>query len=104
MRVRLNQLMGRMVLDARGTVLGRIKAPLVDMETWLIDAVRVTCTRQTAAELGLAWSWLPWKRPTCDIPTGVVQAAGDAIILRISLGELHDALPIAVEEAVPALH
>jgi sporulation protein YlmC with PRC-barrel domain len=91
MHIRLNKLPGRTVLDTTGVVLGRIKEPLVDMETWLIDTVRVRPTRQVAGELGLTWSW--FNRPTMDIPTGIVQAASDTIILRVSLGELHDAMP-----------
>lgn len=101
MYTQLDKLSGRMVLDAAGSLLGRIKSPLVDMETWVVDTLRVTATRAVANELGLAWSW--WRRPTFDVKTGLVQAAGDAIILRVSLGELRDAAPSFIEEA-PALH
>ena len=104
MHVQLSDLPRRMVLDATGSVLGRIKIPLVDMETWLIDALRVRPTRHVAGELGLAWSW--WNRPSIDIPTGLVHAAGDAIILRVSLGELRDATPAVAGEdaATVAVH
>ena len=101
MYVPFDRLSGRTVLDATGTILGRIKAPLLDMETWLVDTLRVSPTRAIAGELGLLWSW--WRRPTVDIKTGLVQAAGDAIILRVSLGELRDAAPASLE-AIPALH
>jgi sporulation protein YlmC with PRC-barrel domain len=101
MYVPFDKLSGRTVLDATGTILGRIKAPLVDMENWLVDTLRVTPTRAVAGELGLLWSW--WRRPTVDIKTGLVQAAGDAIILRVSLGEMRDAAP-SMLEAAPALH
>ena len=96
MHIRLSKLPGRMVLDANGAVLGRIEAPLLDMETWLIDALRVRPTRQVAGVLGLTWSW--FNRPTMDVPTGIVQAASETIILRVSLGELHDAMPPTVED------
>ncbi len=89
MYVRLDSIRRREVVDATGNILGRVRQPLVDMETWLIDALRVTPTRQTAGELGLRWSW--WRRPPIDIPTGQVQAAGDAILLRISLADLREA-------------
>jgi|SRR5579863_7443531 len=101
MNVPLDKLSGRTVLDATGTILGRVKAPLVDMETWLVDNLRLTPRRSVAGELGLPWSW--WKRPTVDIKTGLVQAAGDAIILRVSLGELRDVPPSALE-APPSIH
>ena len=105
MHVRLGDLSGRLVLDATGSILGRTKAPLVDLETWLIDALRVTLSRQAAADLEVTWSWLWWKRPTIDVPTGVVQAAGDAILLRVSVGELHDSMPEAIQdERMPSIH
>jgi len=98
MHVQLNDLPGRMVLDATGALLGRIKVPLVDMETWLVDALRVRPSRHVAGELGLHWTW--WKRPSIDIPTGLIHAAGEAILLRVSLAELRDATPaVAGEEA-----
>ncbi|HVR02808.1 MAG TPA: hypothetical protein VMT47_11800 [Polyangia bacterium] len=103
MHVQLGDLPGRMVLDAAGVVLGRIKVPLVDMETWLVDALRVRPSRRVAGELGLKWLW--WKRSTIDIPTGLIHAAGEAILLRVSLGELHDATPeVAGEAASVSIH
>lgn len=55
MHVQLGDLPGRMVLDATGAVLGHIKLPLVDMETWLVDALRVRPSRRVANALGLHW-------------------------------------------------
>lgn len=93
MHIQLSELRGRMVLDATGDVLGRIKAPLVETESWLVDTLRVKLSRRVAGELGLAWSW--WKPATMDIQTGLIHAAGDAIILRVSLAELREAMPVA---------
>jgi sporulation protein YlmC with PRC-barrel domain len=106
MHARLDQLSGRLVLDATGSILGHITAPLVDMETWSIDALRVSLSRHAAAELELEWQWWAiWKRPAIDIPSGVVQAAGEAILLRVSLGELREAAPQMIgEPASPAIH
>jgi hypothetical protein len=89
-----------MVLDAKGDVLGRIKTPLVDQETWLVDVLRVTPTRHVAAELALPWSWT--NRPTVDVATGLVQAFGDAIILRVSLAEMREATPTSIDEPAGA--
>jgi sporulation protein YlmC with PRC-barrel domain len=103
MHLRLRDLPGRTVLDANGAVVGDIQAPIVDTETWLVDTLRLAVRRRAADELGLRWSW--WRRPTIDVPTGLVHAASDAIILRVSLGELRETPPesIAIEHAA-AVH
>ena len=106
MHLELDDLPNRPVLDATGAVVGDVTKPLVDTETWLVDTLRVRIRRDAAGELELPWSFL--NRPTIDIPTGLIHAAGDAIILRVSLGELRDAPPLrAVEtqhQAVAAAH
>jgi sporulation protein YlmC with PRC-barrel domain len=102
--IKLDELPGLTVLDANGRVIGRVKAALVDVETWLIDTMRVTLARHAAAEMDMVWSF--WRRrPTIDIPTGLIHAAGDAIILRVSLGELREATPHTVNEpGLEAVH
>jgi hypothetical protein len=96
------------VLDTKGAILGRVHAPLVDLETWMVDTLRVTPTRAVSGELGLPWSW--WRRPTFDVKTALVHAAGDAIILRVSLADLREAAPSPLEEApspfeeAPSIH
>ena len=101
MHVRLDELRGRKVFDANGREIGRVRAALVDMETWLIDTLRVRLDRRAAADLDMAWSF--WRRPTFDLPTGLIQAAGDAIILRVSLAELREAPPQPIVE-LAAVH
>jgi sporulation protein YlmC with PRC-barrel domain len=103
MYVPLDSLRGRTVLDAKGTILGYVRTPLVDLETWAVDTLRVWPTKAIANEFGLPWSWAPWKRPTYDVKTGLVHAASDAIILRVTLAELREAQPSPFEE-VPAVH
>jgi len=101
MHIRLDELPGRAVLDANGRVIGRVKAALVDVETWLIDTLRIRISRLAAREMDMPWSL--WRRPTMDVPTGLIHAASDAIILRVSLGELRDAPPPEVREPAAAL-
>jgi sporulation protein YlmC with PRC-barrel domain len=97
MHLKLSELKGRPVLDANGRVIGKIKAPLVELETWLVDALRVTLRRAVARDMAIAWSF--WRRATMDIPTGQIHAAGDAIILRIAVAELREATPEALPDA-----
>jgi len=103
MHMKLADLPGRPVLDANGAVLGDIKAPLVDSETWLVDTLRVTIRKRAAREMAMTWSF--FNRPTLDVPTGLIHAAGDAIILRVSMAELRDTPPVtAVDEATFPVH
>jgi sporulation protein YlmC with PRC-barrel domain len=55
MHVRLDELRGRKVFDANGREIGRVKAALVDMETWLVDTLRIGVARHAAAELEMPW-------------------------------------------------
>ena len=103
MHVEVDELRGVKVFDANGRAIGRVKAALVDMETWLVDTLRINVARHAAAELDMEWSfWRSlWRPPTVDMPTGQIHAAGDAILMRISLAELREAVPHLVAELVP---
>ena len=105
MHVKLDELRGRTVLDANGRVMGRVRAALVDMETWLIDTLRIAVSRQAAADLDVPWSfWRSlWRPTTVDVGTGQIHAAGDAIILRVSIAEMREAAPPATE-GLAAVH
>ena len=96
MHVELDELRGVKVFDANGRAIGRVKAALVDMETWLVDTLRIGVTRRAAADLDMRWSY--FRRPTIDVATGLIHAAGDAIILRVSLAELRDTPSLTVVE------
>lgn len=106
MHVKLSELRGRKVFDANGRAVGRVSAPLVDMETWLVDTLRIAISRQAAADLDMPWSlWESlWRPRTIDVGTGQIHAAGDAIILRVSLAELREATPHVIEEQVATVH
>jgi len=104
MHVKLDELRGRKVFDANGREIGRVKAALVDMETWLVDTLRIGVARHAAADLEIPWSIVSFlRRPTVDVATGQITAAGDAIFLRVSLGELREAAPHAIGE-LAAVH
>ena len=104
MHVKLDELAGLKVFDANGRTIGRVKAALVDMDTWLVDTLRIGVDRHAAADLNMGWSWWKfWERPTVDVSTGQINAAGDAIILRVSLGELRES-PHLPAEVLIAVH
>jgi sporulation protein YlmC with PRC-barrel domain len=106
MHIKLDQLRGRKVFDANGREVGRVNAPLIDLETWLVDTLRVAVSRHAAADLDLPWSfWTSlWRPSTIDVATGQIHAAADAIILRVSLAELREAAPRVELGQAAALH
>ena len=101
MHAKLSKLPGVKVFDANGCAIGRVKAALVDMETWLVDTLRIGVARRSAADLDLRWSF--FRQPTIDVTTGLIHAAGDAIILRVSIAELRESAPAAVDQ-LAAVH
>ena len=106
MHVKLNELRGRKVFDANGREIGRVKAALVDMETWLVDTLRIGVARHAAVDLRHAMvvpgrssgHRLSTWRPARSTP------AGDAIILRVSLAELREAAPHLIGGELAAVH
>jgi sporulation protein YlmC with PRC-barrel domain len=104
MHVKLDELPGVKVFDANGRQIGRVKAALVDMETWVIDTLRIGLGKAAAGDMEMPWSfWSYFRPPTVNVGTGQIHAAGDAIILRVSLAELRE-MPAAPESALAAVH
>ena len=104
MHVKLDELPGVKVFDANGRQIGRVKAALVDMETWVIDTLRIGLGKAAAGDMEMPWSfWSFLRPPTVDVGTGQIHAAGDAIILRVSLAELRDT-PMSAPSALAAVH
>jgi sporulation protein YlmC with PRC-barrel domain len=99
MHLDLGELPRRTVLDTLGMVVGDIASPIVDTETWLVDTLRVRLRRASARELEIPWSY--FRRPTIDVPTGIIHAAGDAIILRVSIAELRESPVVRSGQAEP---
>jgi sporulation protein YlmC with PRC-barrel domain len=105
MHAKLDELRGRKVFDANGREIGRVRAALVDMETWLVDTLRIGIARHAAADLDVPWSFWQsfWRPPTVDVATGQIQAAADAIFLRVAIAEMREATPHATE-ALASVH
>lgn len=91
MELPVERLMGRKVLDVTGRVLGRVGHLLVDTESWAIGSFQLRLRRRAALDMGLRWSL--FRIPTLEVPTGLVMAASDAIILRAELADLQPLAP-----------
>jgi sporulation protein YlmC with PRC-barrel domain len=91
MELPVDRIVGRKVLDITGRVLGRVGHLLVDTESWAIGSFQLRLQRRAALDLGLRWSI--FRVPTLHVPTGLVMAASDAVILRAQLDELQPLAP-----------
>jgi sporulation protein YlmC with PRC-barrel domain len=98
MELPIDRLVGRKVLDITGRVLGRVGHLIVDTESWAIGSFQLKLRRRAALDMGMRWSF--FRVPTLDVPTGLVMAASDAMILRASLEDL---LPLAPSDEPFAL-
>jgi sporulation protein YlmC with PRC-barrel domain len=96
MEVSVDSFRGRKVFDITGNVLGTVGHLMVDTETWAIGSFELRLRRRPAQEVGMRWSI--FRVPVLEIPTGLVMAAGDAIILRAAL---YDLQPLAPEHRRP---
>jgi sporulation protein YlmC with PRC-barrel domain len=97
MEIAIDRIVGRKVLDITGRVLGSVGHLLVDTESWAISAFQLRLRRKAARAMGLRWSF--FRVPTLEVPTGLVMAASDAIILRAELSDLQPLAP--PDQAVP---
>lgn len=91
MEVSVDSFRRRKVLDVTGKVLGRVGHMLVDTESWAIGSFQLRLARRAAREMGLRWSI--FRIPVLEVPTGLVMAASDAIILRAALYDLQPLAP-----------
>ena len=79
MEIPVGRIMRRKVLDITGRVLGRVGHLLVETDSWAIASFQLRLSRRAARDMGLRWSL--FRVPTLEVPTGLVMAASDAIIL-----------------------
>src|SRR5688572_29895266 len=104
-KMALDQLPGHSVLDSTGRLIGKVERAMVDLESWAVECLRVRLRKDAADELGM--SATPFRAATLDVPTGLVLAASDAVILRATLEELQGLTPSSGDpgaESVPAHH
>lgn len=92
-----DDLRGRAIIDGSGRVVGVVDGLLLDGESWRVEAFRARLRRDAADQIGV--SHRTFRAATLDIPIALVHAAGDAVILNVPLGALHELLP--AENAAP---
>jgi len=91
MEIAIDRIVGRKVLDITGRVLGTVGHLMVDTESWAISSFQLKLRRRAARDMGVRWSF--FRIPTLEVPTGLVMAASDAVILRAELSDLQPLAP-----------
>ncbi len=99
MRLLDENLHDRTVITSDGLAIGSIGALSIDSDSWRVESLQVKLHKDVADRLGADRSWL--HSGALDIPTRMVQSAGDAVILSAGLEELRRVLPEKSEPTKP---
>ncbi|SEL61652.1 Sporulation protein YlmC, PRC-barrel domain family [Stigmatella aurantiaca] len=97
MRLSDKSLVGLVVVTADGQALGEVSVLFIDSQTWHVEAFQVKLRRGAAEQLGASRTL--FHAGTIEIPLQAVQSVGDAVVLSVSVAELHQVLPSASASA-----
>lgn len=92
MRLSDETMRGKPVVGADGLVIGEVAALFLDSEAWRIESLQVKLRRDTADRLGASRGI--FHAGTIEIPVGIVQSVGDAVVLSVEVAGLRQLLPI----------
>lgn len=90
MRLSDHDLKGRTVISADGQAIGEIAALFLDSEAWNVEAIQVALRKETADRIGVPRSFL--RGGTIEIPVGLIQSVGDAVVLSSPVDRLRQIL------------
>jgi sporulation protein YlmC with PRC-barrel domain len=82
---------GRTVIAADGHAIGEVGALLIDTSSWSIVALQIKLHKAAAEQVGAARSIL--RGASIELPVGMVQSTGDAVLLSVPTHELRQILP-----------
>jgi sporulation protein YlmC with PRC-barrel domain len=93
-----DELKGRTVIDGEGRAIGEIDGVYLDTESWSVAALRVRVRSAVAKELGLPHGL--FSAAILDVPSALLAAATDTILLRVPARDLRP----AEDAAPPSIH
>jgi sporulation protein YlmC with PRC-barrel domain len=93
MRLSDENLRGRTVIAADGQAIGEIAALFVDSDRWQVESLQVKLRKEVADQLGATRGM--FHAGTLEMPIGMVQSVGDAVVLSVAAHELKQVLPRA---------
>ncbi len=100
MRLSDESVRGKTVIGADGQMVGEISTLFLSSEGWSIESLQVKLRPEIADRLGASRSI--FHAGTVEIPVGMVQSVGDAVVLSVSVDELRHVLGGQGEPASPS--
>jgi len=97
MRLSDENLRGRTVIASDGLAIGEVAALFLDSDSWGVESLQVKLRNDIADRLGAGRGM--FHAGALEIPIGMVQSVGDAVVLTVGVNELHQVLPGASEPA-----
>jgi len=91
MRLSDANLRGRTVIASDGLAIGEIAALFVEGDSWRVESLQVKLRKEVADRLGADRG--VFHAGALEIPTSMVQSAGDAVVLSVAVDELRQVLP-----------
>lgn len=95
MRLSDDNFRGRTVIASDGLAIGEIAVLFLDSDAWRVESLQVRLRKDIADRLGADRSM--FHAGVLEIPTGMVQSVGDAVVLSVPVDELRQVLPGATE-------
>lgn len=102
MRLSDENLRGRTVIAADGQAIGEVASLFLDSSSWQVESLQIKLRKEVADQLGATRGI--FHSATLEVPIGMVQSVGDAVLLSVSAGELRQILPAAARDASPPAH
>ena len=93
MRLSDETLRGRTVIGSDGLVVGAIAALFLESDVWRVQSLQVKLHNDIADRLGAGHNI--FHAGAIEIPIGMVQSVGDAVVLAVGVDELRRVLPSA---------
>ena len=79
------------VISADGQAIGEISALFLDSEAWRVESLQVKLRNEVADQLGATRGI--FHAGTMEMPVGMIQSVGDAVVLSVSTQELRQVVP-----------
>lgn len=97
MRLSDDNLRGRTVITADGLAIGDVALLFIDGVSLRVESLQVKLHKDIADRLGAERSL--FHAGAVEVPAGIVQSVGDAVVLSVPIDELRRVLPEAPDSA-----